>query len=50
LVQQILRRLPDYQIDNDGVVLFPNYNSLYGHLQLPATFTPGQPLGSERLV
>jgi hypothetical protein len=49
-VQQVLRRLPDYEIDEDAVVPFPNYSGVAGHLAVPATFTSGQPLGSERLA
>ena len=49
-IQQVLRRLSDYHIDMDAVVQFPNYSAVYGNLDVPATFTPGQPLGSERLT
>jgi cytochrome P450 len=49
-IQQILRRLPDYHIDMNAVVPFPNHSFVCGHLAVPATFTPGQPLGRERLA
>jgi cytochrome P450 len=49
-IEQVLRRLPDYHIDMGAVVPFPNNSGASGHLDVPATFTPGQPLGSERLA
>jgi cytochrome P450 len=43
---QVLQRLPDYQIDADGVVEYPNWASVGGWAKLPATFTPGPRVGS----
>jgi cytochrome P450 len=37
----VLRRLPDYDIDPDAVVEYPNWSSIGGWARLPATFTPG---------
>lgn len=40
----ILTRLPDFEIDVDGVVEYPNWASIGGWAKLPATFTPGKRL------
>jgi cytochrome P450 len=38
----VLRRLPDYEIDLDAVVEYPNWATIGGWSRLPATFTPGK--------
>ena len=45
---QILQRLPDYEIDIDAVVEYPNWAMVGGWASLPATFTPGPRIGSAR--
>jgi cytochrome P450 len=37
----VLTRLPDFEIDEDAVVEYPNWASIGGWAKLPATFTPG---------
>jgi cytochrome P450 len=37
----VLRRLPDFEIDRDAVVEYPNWAVIGGWARLPATFTPG---------
>jgi cytochrome P450 len=41
MLAQVLRRLADYQIDEDGVVEYPNWATIGGWSKLPAVFTPG---------
>ena len=41
VITQILRRLPDFEIELDAVVEYPNWASVGGWAKLPATFTPG---------
>ena len=46
----VLTRLPDFEIDEDAVVEYPNWASIGGWAKLPATFTPGPRLagGNQR--
>jgi len=37
----VLTRFPDYEIDEDAVVEYPNWASIGGWARLPAAFTPG---------
>jgi cytochrome P450 len=37
----VLTRLPDFEIDQDAVVEYPNWASIGGWAKLPAAFTPG---------
>ncbi|GAA1839943.1 cytochrome P450 [Pseudonocardia ailaonensis] len=41
LLGEVLRRMPDYRIDHDGVVAYPQQGSSAGFGVIPATFTPG---------
>jgi cytochrome P450 len=45
LLREVLRRLPDYRIDRDGVVQYESIGIINGYKHLPATFTPGRPEG-----
>ncbi len=45
VITQILQRLPDFEIDVDAVVEYPNWASVGGWAKLPATFTPGPRVG-----
>ena len=45
VITAILTRLPDYEIDLDRVVEYPNWASVGGWACLPATFTPGPRVG-----
>jgi cytochrome P450 len=46
VLTQVLERMPDFQIDVDEVVEYPNWASVGGWARLPATFTPGPRVGS----
>jgi cytochrome P450 len=48
VITQVLRRLPDFEIDTDAVVEYPNWASIGGWAKLPATFTPGPRAVDER--
>jgi len=41
MITQVLRRLPDYELDVDAVVEYPNWATIGGWARLPARFTPG---------
>ena len=41
VMEEILRRLPDYRIERDGVVKYPSVATVYGYRAMPAVFTPG---------
>lgn len=41
LLEEVLRRLPDYEIDFSGVVRYPTIPLVNGYIAMPATFTPG---------
>ncbi len=45
LINTILRRMPDYQVDLDAVRSFENVGVVAGYTTIPATFTPGPRLG-----
>jgi cytochrome P450 len=41
LLEEVLRRLPDYEIDEASVVHYPTIPLINGWIAMPATFTPG---------
>lgn len=41
LLEEVLRRLPDYRIDRDRVQHYPTIPLVNGYIAMPATFTPG---------
>jgi cytochrome P450 len=41
MISQVLERLPDYRINPDEVVEYPNWGAIGGYVSVPATFTPG---------
>lgn len=41
-LEEVLNRLPDYRLVEDGVVRFPDVSSMYGYAAVPVTFTPGE--------
>jgi len=45
LLTQVLARMPDFHIDEDGIVEYPNWSMIGGWGRIPATFTPGPRLG-----
>ena len=45
LLTEVLTRIPDYEIDPDGVQLYAGNPELNGAIHLPARFTPGPRLG-----
>jgi cytochrome P450 len=40
-VREVLRRLPDYQVDVEHSPLYPDIGLMFGRQQMPATFTAG---------
>ena len=49
MVKAVLDRLPDYEIDLDGVERYAGNPTMDGVGRLPVTFTPGPSLGTPRL-
>ncbi len=43
MVEEVLRRIPDYAIDHGAAELYPTVGLNYGYINLPATFEPKQP-------
>lgn len=41
LVDEVLTRIPDYEIDRDATLLYDRNPNLHGVVRLPARFTPG---------
>jgi cytochrome P450 len=41
MLTQILQRMPDYELDLDAIVPYPDRGLAFGWASLPATFTPG---------
>lgn len=41
ILEEVLRRLPDYTIDESRVVHYPTIPLVNGYIAMPATFTPG---------
>jgi cytochrome P450 len=41
ILVQVLKRLPDFVVDEAGVVEYPNWSMIGGWGKIPATFTPG---------
>jgi cytochrome P450 len=39
-LEELLRRVPDYRIDLNGVVMAPVVGVIYGRIRIPMTFTP----------
>lgn len=42
LLEEVLRRMPDFVIDLDAVVRYPAIPLVNGCVAMPATFTPGE--------
>ncbi len=42
IMSQVLDRLPDYSVDDDGIVEYPNWATIGGWAAIPARFTPGE--------
>lgn len=40
-IREVLRRLPDFVLDEGGVVEYPNWSMIGGWGSIPVTFTPG---------
>lgn len=45
MVTAVMDRMPDYQCDASGAVHYDSIGVIQGMRHLPATFTPGKPLG-----
>ena len=45
LIGQVIRRMPDYVVDVEGLQTYPHQGVNAGYQRIPATFTPGPRLG-----
>jgi cytochrome P450 len=45
MLEEILKRMPDYAIDDAQAVRYPTIGAINGYIDLPATFTPSAPVG-----
>ena len=45
MLTSVLDRMPDYKCDPEGTVHYDTIGVIQGMRHLPATFTPGKPLG-----
>ena len=50
MVKAVLERMPDYEVDLDGVHQYAGNPSMTGLGKLPVTFTPGCRLGRARVT
>lgn len=48
MLNEVLDRLPDFDIDTDNSRPFPRIGLTNGYISMPATFTPGKPVGADR--
>ena len=46
VVGEVLRRLPDYEIDESGTVKYPSIGVVNGWASMPARFSPGPRIGT----
>jgi cytochrome P450 len=44
LLREVLRRMPDYALDESKIARYPTIPLVNGYLAMPATFTPGEPV------
>ena len=44
IMRQVLVRMPDYRVDQEQIIEYPNWSSIGGWARVPATFTPGRRL------
>jgi len=44
LLREVLRRMPDYAVDESKVARYPTIPLVNGYLAMPASFTPGEPV------
>ena len=46
MVSEVLRRMPDYTIDEAGLKPYPSVSAVNGYIAIPARFTPGAKVGA----
>lgn len=49
MIRQVLERMPDYQVDLENVVTYPDQGTNAGFHSIPVTFTPGERRGERPL-
>jgi hypothetical protein len=45
MLQEVLRRLPDYRVDRAGAERYDTLGINNGYVRMPASFTPGRRSG-----
>src|ERR1700753_761404 len=48
LLAEVLARMPDFQVEEEGVVEYPNWSMIGGWGKIPASFTPGRRILNEQ--
>ena len=48
MMREVLGRIPDYEIDRAATQFYQGNPELYGVVTMPATFTPGEPVGAKQ--
>jgi cytochrome P450 len=43
MLATILRRMPDYRIEPQGLASYPRFSSIFGYSKVPISFSPGKP-------
>lgn len=46
MIGEVLRRMPDYRVDEDGLRHYPSISGVNGWITIPARFTPGEKVGA----
>lgn len=46
MLEEVLRRIPDYVVDEERLRPYPSIRAINGYINLPATFTPSPAVGA----
>ena len=46
MVSEVLRRIPDFTVDEAGLRPYPSISGVNGYIAIPARFTPGSKVGA----
>jgi cytochrome P450 len=49
MIGEVLRRIPDYEIDEAGLLHYPSISGVNGWINIPARFAPGKKVGASIL-
>jgi cytochrome P450 len=46
MITEVLNRLPDYTLIEEGLVPYPTISGVNGYIKIPARFSPGRKVGA----